>query len=99
MSSSLVPKRFCIETRRKGIRFSTNLLQDDLPWVEPLEVDKGKDEVDDGEGDEEDGQLPPQSGQQVKGLVLLGECPNVVPENQMFLCHFCSWRQHLCRIH
>ena len=77
-----------IETRRKGIRFSTNLLQDDPPWVEPLEVDEGEDEVDDGEGDEDDGQLPPQAGQQVKGLVLLGESPNVVAESQMFLCHF-----------
>ena len=70
-----------IETRRKGIiRFSTNLLQDDLPWVEPLEEDVGEDEVDDGKGDEDDGQLPPQSGQQVEGLVLHGERPNVVPQ-------------------
>ena len=63
--------------------------------MEPLEVDEGEDEVDNGEGDEDDGQLPPQAGQQVEGLVLLGECPNVVPESQMFLCHFCGWRQHL----
>ena len=73
---------------------STHLLQNDLPWVEPLEVDEGEDEVDDGEGDEDDGQLPPQPGQQVEGLVLLGESPNVVAESQMFLGHFCSWRQH-----
>ena len=82
-----------IETRRKGIIiFSTNLLQDDLPWVEPLEVDEGEDEVDDGEGDEDDGQLPPQSGQQVEGLVLLGERPNVIAEGQVLLPHFGRWK-------
>ena len=59
------------------------LLQDDLPWVEPLEENKSQDEVDEGCGDKEAGQLPAQPGQQVVGLVLLEECPNVVAENQM----------------
>ena len=61
----------------------TNLLQDDLPWVEPLEVDKSKDEVEEGRSDYKDGQLPAQPGQQVEGLVLLGKCPNVVPQKQV----------------
>ena len=46
--------------------------------MEPLEINKCQDEVDDGGGDEEDGQLPAQPGQQVEGLVLLGERPEVV---------------------
>ena len=56
----------------------TNLLQDDLPWVEPLEVDKSEDEVEEGRSDDKDGQLPAELGEQVEGLVLLGKRPNVV---------------------
>ena len=66
----------------------TNLLQDNLPRVEPLEVDDSQEEVEDGGDDDEDGQLPAQPVQQVKGLVLLGECPNVVAEGQVLLTHF-----------
>ena len=68
--------------------FSTYFLQDDLPRVKPLEVHVGQDEVEEGRSDDEDGQLPAQPGQQVKGLVLLGECPNVVAEGQVLLTHF-----------
>ena len=56
------------------------LLQDDLPRVEPLEINKCKDEVEDGGDDEEYGQLSAQLGQQVEGLVLLGERLEVVLE-------------------
>ena len=65
-----------------------NLLQNDPPGVEPLEVGDGQEEVEDGGGEDKDGQLPVQPGQQVEGLVLLGESPNVVAECQMFLRHF-----------
>ena len=58
--------------------------------MEPLEVDKSQDEVDDGGGDEEDGQQPAQPGQQVKGLVLLVERPNVIAECQVLFPHFGS---------
>ena len=58
--------------------------------MEPLEVDKSQDEVDDGGGDEEDGQQPAQPGQQVKGLVLLGEGTNVVAQKQVLFPHFGS---------
>ena len=64
-----------------------NLLQNDPPRVEPLEVDEGQDEVEDGGGDEEEGQLPAQPGQQVEGLVLLVVCPNVVTESQVLFTH------------
>ena len=47
--------------------------------MEPLEVDESQDEVEDGGDDDEDGQ-PARSGQQVEGLVLHGERPNVVPQ-------------------
>ena len=56
------------------------LLQNDPPWVKPHEVDKGKEEVEEGGDDDEDGQLPAQLGQQVEGLVLHGERPNIVPQ-------------------
>ena len=69
----------------------TNLLQNDLPGVEPLEVDESEDEVEDGGDDDKDGQLPAQPGQQVEGLVLLGERPNVVAEGQVLLSHFGRW--------
>ena len=58
--------------------------------MKPLEVDESQDEVEDGGGDEEDGQLPAQPGQQVEGLVLLGERPNVVPQSQVLFPHFGS---------
>ena len=58
--------------------------------MEPLEVDESQDEVEDGGGDEEDGQLPAQPGEQVKGLVLLGKCLNVVAEGQVPFPHFGS---------
>ena len=58
--------------------------------MEPLEVDESQDEVEDGGGDEEDGQLPAQPGQQVEGLVLLGERTNVVPQSQVLFPHFGS---------
>ena len=60
--------------------FFSCLLQDDLPRVEPLEINKCKDEVKDGGGDDEDGKLPAQPGQQVEGLVLIGESSEVVVE-------------------
>ena len=56
--------------------------------MEPLEVDESQDEVEDGGDDDKDGQLPAQPGQQVKGLVLLGERPDVVAEGQVLLPHF-----------
>ena len=56
--------------------------------MEPLEVDESQDEVEDGGDDDEDGQLPAQPGQQVEGLVLLGERPDVVTEGQVLLPHF-----------
>ena len=65
------------------IKLSRNLLQNDLPRVEPLKVDESKDEIEEGRGDDEDGQLPAQPGQQVEGLVLLGKSPNVVPQKQV----------------
>ena len=66
-------------------------MQDDLPRVEPLEVDESEDEVEDGGDDDEDGQLPAQPGQQVEGLVLLGKRPNVVAKNQMLFPHIGRW--------
>ena len=68
-----------------------NLLQNDPPWVEPLEVGDGQEEVEDGGGDDEDGQLPAQAGQQVEGLVLLGVSPNVVTESQVLFTHVRRW--------
>ena len=56
--------------------------------MEPLEVDKSQDKVEDGGDDDEDGQLPAQPGQQVEGLVLLGERPNVVAQKQVLFPHF-----------
>ena len=56
--------------------------------MEPLEVDKSQDEVEEGGGDDEDGQLPAQPGQQVEGLILLDERPDVVAEGQVLLTHF-----------
>ena len=47
-------------------------------WSSSGEADKSEDEVEDGGDDDEDGQ-PARSGQQVEGLVLHGERPNVVP--------------------
>ena len=44
------------------------------------EADKSEDEVEDGGDDDEDELLPARSGQQVEGLVLHGERPNVVPQ-------------------
>ena len=58
--------------------------------MKPLEVDESQDEVEDGRDYDEDGQLPAQPGQQVEGLVLLGECPNVFPQSQVLLPHFGS---------
>ena len=68
--------------------FLTCLLENNLPWVEPLEVGESQDEVDEGGGDDKDGQLPAQPGQQIEGLVLLGERPNVVAEGQVLFPHF-----------
>ena len=53
--------------------------------MEPLEVDKCKDEVEDGGGDDEYGQLPAQPGQQVKCVVLLGERSGVVTDRRVKL--------------
>ena len=61
-------------------KLSTNLLQNDLQRVQPLEVGESKDEVDDGGGDDKNGQQPPQPGQQGEGLIFFGEGPNVVAE-------------------
>ena len=69
----------------------THLLQDDLPGVEPLEVDDGKEEVEEGGGDDEDRQVPAQPGEQVEGLVLLFIRPDVVAEGQVLFGHFVSW--------
>ena len=76
-----------LQTNRENT-ISTYLFKDDLPRVKPLEVDVGQDEVEEGRSDDEDGQLPAQPGQQVKGLVLLSERPNVVAEGQVFFPHF-----------
>ena len=56
--------------------------------MEPLEVDDRHEEVGDGRGNEEDRQLPAQPGQQVEGLILFGECPNVVAEGVMLFPYF-----------
>ena len=53
LGGNLTPKR----------KLSTNLLQDHLPRVEPLEVDNSQEEVEHGRGDDKDGQLPVQPGQ------------------------------------
>ena len=55
--------------------------------MEPLEVDEGQKKVEDGRGDDKDGQLPGQFGQQVKGLVLRGERPNVIEESKVLFAH------------
>ena len=60
--------------------------------MEPLEVDESQDEVEDGGDDDEDGQLPAQPNQQVEGLVLLGERPDVVAEGQVLLPYFGRWK-------
>ena len=70
----------------------THLLQDYLPWVEPLEVDDGKEEVEEGGGDDEDRQVPAQPGEQVEGLVLLFIGPDVFAEGKVLLSHFVSWK-------
>ena len=75
------------QQKDKGKRLLKNLLQNDLPWVEPLEVDNSQEEVEHGRGDDKDGQLPVQPGQQVEGLVLLGVSPNVVTESQVLFTH------------
>ena len=77
---------------------STNLLQDYFPWVEPLEVDKGKNEVEEGRGDHKDGQLPAELSQKVEGLILLGKRPNVVAKNQMLFPYIgrWNWRIRFC---
>ena len=69
----------------------THLLQDDLPGVEPLEVDDGKEEVEEGGGDDKDRQVPAQPGEQVEGLVLLFVSPDVVAKGKVLLSHFVSW--------
>ena len=69
----------------------THLLQDDLPGVEPLEVDDGKEKVEEGGGDDKNRQVPAQPGEQVEGLVLLFICPDVVSEGQVLFGHFVSW--------
>ena len=69
----------------------THLLQDDLPGVEPLEIDDGKEEVEEGGGDDEDRQVPAQPGEQVEGLVLLFVSPDVVAEGQVLFGHFVGW--------
>ena len=56
--------------------------------MKPLEVDIGQDEVEESRSDDEDGQLPAQPGQQVEGLVLLAERPNVVAKGQVLFPHF-----------
>ena len=66
---------------------STCLLQNYLPWMEPLQVDNSQDKIEDGGGDDEDGELPGQPGQQLVGLILLGECPNVFAEIQVLFPH------------
>ena len=60
-------------------------MKNDLPWMKPLQVDDSQDEVKEGGDNDKDGQLPAQPGQQVKGLVLLGELPNVVAEVSLTL--------------
>ena len=70
----------------------THLLQDDLPGVEPLEVDDGKEEVEEGGDGHKDRQVPTQPGEQVEGLVLLFICPDVFAEGQVLLSHFVSWK-------
>ena len=82
---------FEIESSVATRKLSANLLQNDLPWVEPLEVDKGKNEVEEGRGDHKDGQLPAELSQKVEGLVLLGKRPNVVAKNRMLLPHIGRW--------
>ena len=71
---------------------STHLLQNDLPGVEPLEVDDGKEEVEEGGGDDEDRQVPAQPGEQVEGLVLLFIRSDVFEEGHMLLSYFVSWK-------
>ena len=71
---------------------STHLLQNDLPGVEPLEVDDGKEEVEEGGGDDEDRQVPAQPGEQVVGLVLLLIGSDVVAEGQVLFSHLVSWK-------
>ena len=66
----------------------TNLLQNNLPRVEPLEVDDSQDQIKDGRDNDDDGQQPGQQGKQVKGLVLLSKRSDVVQEDQVFLPHF-----------
>ena len=70
---------------------STHLLENDLPGVEPLEVDDGKEEVEEGGGDDEDRQVPAQPGEQVEGLALLFVSPDVVAESHVLFGHFVSW--------
>ena len=74
------------------MRVSTHLLQNDLPGVEPLEVDDGKEEVEEGGGDDEHRQVPTQPSEQFEGLVLLFICPDVVSEGQVLLSHLVSWK-------
>ena len=75
--------------------FKADLLQDDPPVVEPLEVGKCQQGVEGPGHQDEEGQGDTAGDQQLVGLVLLWIGSDVVHKSRVFLAHFGSWRKNL----
>ena len=67
-------------------------MQDDLPGMEPLQIDARQQGVE-GSGDHDDkGKRHTEIVQQLVRLVLLCECPNVEDKSRVSLTHFGGWK-------
>ena len=64
-----------------------NLLQDDLPGMEPLQIDGGQQDVKDGGDHDGEGKGHAEDFQQLVRLVLLCKRPNVEDESRVSLPH------------
>ena len=74
--------------KRKREEYHSLLLQDDLPGVQPHQVDDRQQSVKHGCDDDDQGKGDTQAVEQLIGFVLLCVRPNVVNEDQVFLLHF-----------
>ena len=77
--------------------FNADLLQDDPPEVEPLEVGKCQQGVEGPGHQDEEGQGNTAGDEQLVGLVLLGVGSDVVHKSRVFPAHFGSWRKNVSK--
>ena len=78
---------------RTRFNLAIHLLQDDLPWVEPLQVDSGQHGIKDPGDPNKQGKSDGEAVQQLEGFVLLCKSPDVQDQRRVPFTHFGGWKE------